>query len=314
MTIKIVRRRLKNGTIKEYRYGEPEARTIGALIIEFQQSSEYRLLKPATKETYKQGISRIAAFENVPIVEIRRRHILGHRDKFADTPASANKVVVTWSRLMSFALDREYIEASPTRGVRRLPIGEHGRWSDEAVDFALSHLREPIRRAILIGLHTGQRLGDCAAMRWSDYDGAGIAVRQEKTDEPLWIPAHESLKRELNAWPKTSTHILTNKYGRPWTRGAFAHAVSHAFRAHPELNGCVFHGLRKTAAARLAEAGCPPHHIAAITGHKSLAMLMHYTKEAQQKGMAKAAISRLENFRKTGKRQPSNELKNKEKI
>lgn len=33
---------------------------------------------------------------------------------------------------------------------------------------------------------------------------------------------------------------------------------------------CTFHGLRKTASVRLAEAGCTPHEIAMITGRASL--------------------------------------------
>ena len=54
------------------------------------------------------------------------------------------------------------------------------------------------------------------------------------------------------------------------------------------------HGLRKTAARMLAEAGNSAHRIASITGHKSLAEIERYTKAADQKRMAAAAIHRLE--------------------
>ena len=59
-------------------------------------------------------------------------------------------------------------------------------------------------------------------------------------------------------------------------------------------DACVMHGLRKTAARMLAEAGCSAHQIASITGHKSLAEIERYTKAADQKRMAAAAIHRLE--------------------
>ena len=54
------------------------------------------------------------------------------------------------------------------------------------------------------------------------------------------------------------------------------------------------HGLRKTAARILAEAGNDVLRIMAITGHKSLPVLVQYTKDAQQRTLGKAAILQLE--------------------
>ena len=57
---------------------------------------------------------------------------------------------------------------------------------------------------------------------------------------------------------------------------------------------CVLHGLRKTAARTLAEAGCSVHEIMSITGHKSITEVERYTREASQKKLATAAILKLE--------------------
>jgi integrase len=59
-------------------------------------------------------------------------------------------------------------------------------------------------------------------------------------------------------------------------------------------DACVMYGLRKTAAQMLAEAGCSAHQIASGTGHRSLTEIEPYTKQADQKRMATAAIHRLE--------------------
>ena len=56
---------------------------------------------------------------------------------------------------------------------------------------------------------------------------------------------------------------------------------------------CVTHGLRKAAARRLAEAGCTANEIAAITGHATLQEVSRYTKAAEQKKLAQAAMRRL---------------------
>ncbi len=65
------------------------------------------------------------------------------------------------------------------------------------------------------------------------------------------------------------------------------------------LEGLTFHGLRYTAATKLAEAGCSLKEIAAITGHRSLAMLEKYSRGADQKKLAGAAMLRLENASRT---------------
>lgn len=50
------------------------------------------------------------------------------------------------------------------------------------------------------------------------------------------------------------------------------------------------HELRKAAARRLAEAGCSPHQIQAITGHESLAEVTRYTTAADQERIAREAM------------------------
>jgi len=53
-------------------------------------------------------------------------------------------------------------------------------------------------------------------------------------------------------------------------------------------------GLGRAMALALAEAGCDVQEIAAITGHRSLAMLQKYPRGADQKRLASAAILKLE--------------------
>ncbi len=59
------------------------------------------------------------------------------------------------------------------------------------------------------------------------------------------------------------------------------------------LPHCSAHGLRKAAAARLAERGATAHEIMAITGHKTLEEVERYTRAAQQAKLADAAMAKL---------------------
>src|SRR5262249_12573378 len=64
---------------------------------------------------------------------------------------------------------------------------------------------------------------------------------------------------------------------------------------------CVFHGLRKAACTRLADAGCTAHQIAAISGHKTLKEVERYTKGADQARLARAAMERIGNEIRAGR-------------
>jgi len=44
----------------------------------------------------------------------------------------------------------------------------------------------------------------------------------------------------------------------------------------------------------LAEAGCDPRTIAAVPGQKTTAMADHYSRTADRRGLASAAIAKLE--------------------
>lgn len=59
------------------------------------------------------------------------------------------------------------------------------------------------------------------------------------------------------------------------------------------------YGPQKVAVRRLAEAGCTPRQIAAITGHKALSEIERYTRAVDQKKLAEEAMKRMEIVKRT---------------
>jgi integrase len=104
---------------------------------------------------------------------------------------------------------------------------------------------------------------------------------------------HLALKEALDKWPRLAATILTDAHGRPWKPQDLSHALPAALVRIGLSNDMNVHGLRKLAAAELADAGCSMHEIAAITGHQSLSMIQLYTKTADQERLASAAIVRF---------------------
>lgn len=58
------------------------------------------------------------------------------------------------------------------------------------------------------------------------------------------------------------------------------------------LPHCSAHGLRKAAARRLRDAGCPDDEGMAITGHKSVAMYLKYAGDSGNAARADSAMAR----------------------
>lgn len=297
---RVVRKTLADGTTKEYRYSrdKPANNSIGALLEAYRRSSEWRALRPATREFYGRYMDYMSRWSSAPVTALRRRDILAVRDDIesAGTPGAAASFVRCVSVLMTWAVDREWLEHSPAIRVKR-PKGGHLRaWTEAEYEHALTILPEPVRRAVVLARHTGQRRGDLVKMPWSAYDGLTVRLRQEKTGTPLVIPATADLRRELDSWPRVGVLILYTHSGRAWSVNYLSHAVTAA------LSGLPLHGLRKLAATSLAEAGCTVHEIAAVTGHASLAMVQLYTKAVQQEQLAGAAILRLDEARQLARK------------
>jgi integrase len=193
--------------------------------------------------------------------------------------------------VLHWALNREWIETNPASNIDRYKMGEHLPWTQAEIEIFRESAKPEMLWAVELALYTGQRRGDCLAMRWDKMADGLIEVVQEKGGVHLSIPIHPRLAKVLSTIPKKSLTILHNAYGRPWKAKGF----ENAFSLERKRLGVrkVFHGLRKTAAVNLAEAGCSEREIMAITGHQTAQMVDHYVKAASQKNMAKAAIEKL---------------------
>ena len=63
-----------------------------------------------------------------------------------------------------------------------------------------------------------------------------------------------------------------------------------------DIKGCTYQGLRANAASALIAASCNNDEIKSITGHKTNAMVKHYTSTARKKLDAKRAMKKLTNM------------------
>lgn len=310
---RVVRKRLSDGTIKEYRYAPYEAAqtpagdTMRALLRGYEHSPKFRALAAVTRVNYLIYLRPWLMVPDARPGDVTRRQVLQARDAIALTRGNgaANAFSRVTSALFDWAVDQGWLDQTPVHRVKALPGGSLPAWDDATIARALAGLSEALRRVVVLALHTGQRRGDLCAMTWAAYDGASIRLRQAKTGVSLVIPAHPDLRRELDAWRlerPNAVQILQSPRTGAWVPTHLSHEMPHALAKLGIADGLNVHGLRKAAARRLAEAGCTVSEIASITGHKSLSMVQMYTQSADQERLAGAAVVKLTTHLQPGKK------------
>lgn len=307
--MRTVRKRLADGTIKEYRYPRRAAArapriaagTLDALLAAYRRSPEWAALRPASRATYATYLRIFDHRGDMAATEVTRRLLMDIRDAVAVKRGhgAANGFLNTAAALFAWAVDREWLPVSPAMAIKRLPGGHLKPWSEADLARALAELPEALRRVVLLAAHTGQRRGDLCRLTWGAYDGRCLRMTQHKTSTPLVLPVHRDLQAELGAWraeARDSLLILTPPRARCWNPNHLSESMKAALEGIG-LPGLNVHGLRKLAATRLAEAGCSVHEICSILGWRTLSMAQLYTRAAEQERLAESAVIRLETAR-----------------
>lgn len=282
---------------KRERSGGHTAGSFGDLIATYKDAPEFKRLAPRTRRDYAGFLDYIGeSFGDLPVFQADREFVIGLRDLWAHKPRRADYLVAVLSALFSFGLDRPKrfrLQINPAYRVGHVWEPEGYRpWPDALIAAWQEHAYAELRWVMELALWTGQRGGDLVGMLWSHYDGEGIEVAQLKTKRRLWIPAAPQLKAVLSDIPRRQTTVLTRRDHQPWKLSHLRHEIA-GLNEQLGFKGYSLHGLRKSAAVRLAEAGCSAHQIAAITGHGSLQMVEGYTREVEQKALARSAVVRL---------------------
>ena len=287
--------------------------TMRALAVSYFNSPAFRSMGGTTQQDYRQVVERFCEHHgDKRAATLQREHIV--RLMTTRKPNSANRLRKVLRAMMKHAAELGIRSDDPTRDVRAVRIKTDGYHSWTEAEIAQFEARHPIgsraRLALALLLYTGQRRSDVVRMGRQHIRDGALHVRQQKTGVELVIPVHPDMQAMISNATDRLT-FLVNELGRPFPVGSF----SNWFRAACDmanLHHCSAHGLRKAAARRLAEAGCTEHEIAAITGHASLREIARYTKAADQRRLAIAAIEKAKT--RTGSGKPAARFAKKEKI
>lgn len=275
--------------------------TLNAVLVAFYRSTRFTGLEPNTQSTYrgileawrtKDGDKRIAL--------LRKDHIEARMAAKAKTPSAQRNFLRMVRMVLAFAVDEKLRPDNPAMEIKMPSIATEGfhTWTEDEI--ARFEERHPIgtkaRLAMSLMLFTSGRRGDAVALGPQHMKAGVLTYTQHKNrnSKPvrLAVPVHPDLARVIDATPSRHLTFLVTEYGKPFTDKGFG----GWFRKRCDeagLPNCSAHGLRKACARRLAEAGCAENVIAAITGHRDMRMVAHYTRAANQARMAERGMATL---------------------
>jgi integrase len=215
------------------------------------------------------------------------------------SPATLNGDITVLSAAFNAALRQGHISVNPclaiepvkdTAGVRK------GTFTLGQITALGKSATGDWRGLILTAFYTGQRLGDCANLRWDQIDLASKIVRFQpgKTGGEIIMPLNPVLADYLGRLAKSKadeTFVfpslaqrnispLSKYFRKIMKRAGIEQRVIRERKAESGgrcVNALTFHSLRHTFNSILANAGIPEETRMALTGHTSREMNQRYT-------------------------------------
>ena len=280
---------------------EPDRNTVSNLIWRYKQSPEFGQLRPRTQADYRKLLDKVEA--RFGALSLRAmsdrqvtRHIFDWRDSMGKSPRRADYAIQVLKALLSWGCRRGLIDHNRAQGVGRLHRGDRREsiWSEEQISAFRAAAPEPLRRALVLAIETGQRQSDLLGLRWSSVGPSIISLKQSKTGARVAIPISPDLREALSGRPREDdAHVLTTAAGQPWdSKGNGFRAAWRDACKKAGVRGVTFHDLRGTFVTRRLAAGWTSQEVAMCTGHslRDLAMLDTY---ADRGIVAQASAARI---------------------
>jgi integrase len=207
--------------------------------------------------------------------------------------STVNQYMAGLSQVFSIAVKEwEWMDENPMQKVRRckLPKGRTRFLSDAERERLLAACREStspyLYAVVVVAICTGARFGEILGLRWEDIDFDRRIMRLEQTKNgekravPLAAPAFAEVLKLREARRGEAPWVFRRSCDtkRP------IELRKHWFIAIKKagIADFRFHDLRHTAASYLAMNSASLLEIAAVLGHKTLAMVQRYSHITDQ--------------------------------
>ncbi|MCX7008761.1 MAG: site-specific integrase [Kiritimatiellaeota bacterium] len=251
-------------------------------------------------------LQHLGQLADKPMDAVERRDAMSFRDALVKrvSPATANKRIKIARVIWGSARRDGVVQDNPFTKVEGLKVERSQRrpFTMPEMKAVLNACDTEWKGIVLMGLYTGQRLGDITNLRWRqiDFEQKTISFVTRKTDRSTLLPMHKVLYRFLLALPSADdpsaavypkavskgTNTLSREFGEILHKAGLI-VLDKLQRLHEgqgkgrntrrNVGGLSFHCLRHTASSLLKNAGASDVVAREIIGHDSEAVSRRYT-------------------------------------
>jgi site-specific recombinase XerD len=271
--------------------------TINALVVDYYRSAEWKFgLAEETRKTRRRIIERFrVSHGDKRVALLRHEHIVRMLAEI-EKPSARRHWLKAIRGLLRFAVPT-MLKSDPTADIANIKLAKtrgHHTWTDDEI--AQYRAYWPIgtqqRLVMEFALETTSRRGEVVRLGPQHVHNGRIRIERIHRSEDVNIPMSPELQAACDAMPKSHLTYLVTAYGKPRSKyglgNDFAKWASEAGLAAR----CRLHGLKKGGMRRLAEAGNTAHELMAISGHRTLAEVQRYTKDADKKRLADSGMAK----------------------
>ncbi|CAB4122545.1 Integrase, catalytic domain containing protein [uncultured Caudovirales phage] len=273
--------------------------TLGWLVTEWTRSSTWKAYKPHTRSD-RQGILRPLVEEagGVNYKSILAKDIRAGVARRMDAPHGAKRFLDTVRALFTWAITNGHASEDPTLGIKvKLPKSDgHKIWEDEQI--AAYEARWPVgtrqRLALDVYRYTAMRKADALVFGPRHVKDGKMTVKTSKTGAVIHLNLDPLLLASIAATPHGETFICREDL-KPYTYDSGGVAFLKWCR-DAGVKGYGAHGLRKTSATNMAEAGLSEYTIMAVHGWGSAATAAIYTRKANRRKLGLEGSAKMHKF------------------
>jgi integrase len=269
--------------------------TINALCVSYYRSIEWSQLNATTQAKRKRVIERFRAQHGAKrVATLQPEHI----EMILTNIESVGARRYWWTQikpLLKFSVPM-FRKDDPTHdiAIRIKSKGGHHCWTDDEVaQYRTSWPLGSKQRLVLeLALETTSRRSEIVRLGPQHVRDGRIRIERIHGSRPVDIPLTPELKAAIDAMAPTHLTYLTTPDGKPRSPHGLAIDFAKWCNAAGLPKHCRLHGLKKAGMRRLAEAGATGHELMAVSGHKTLSMVQHYTAAADRTRLADSAMAK----------------------
>ena len=268
--------------------------SIGSAIVAYKASDTFLTLGKNTRAVRSRTLDQLTEkYGHAKLADLREKHIQADLDQFKGHPY--NNRLKVWRHMTKWWSEKKLINQDPAKNIVRKRVEKsdgHLPWLQDDVESFRNHW--PIgslqRLAFELIYWTGARIGDAIRLGERNIDADGwLVFRQEKTGGEVDIPFYcalpsflthtqidlDNLHTAISARSDRHLTFMTTEFGSARSVKGASQWFSKAAKA-AGIEAKTAHGLRKTRAIAIVEAGGTHHQVGAWTGHTSLKEIERY--------------------------------------